>query len=63
MSFLFPAAAAELALNLKLSVPVARMWQRWVKRSSKAVVILAWPNTVAHPLKLGFVVITTLVRS
>jgi len=36
-SFFF-LAAAELALNLKLTFPVSRMWQRWVRRSSKAVV-------------------------
>ena len=56
-------AAAELALKRKLSLPVSRMWQRWVRRSSKAVVILASPKTVAHSLKLRFVVIITLVRS
>ena len=62
-SFLFRAAAAELALKRKLSFPVSKMWQRWVRRSSRAVVILASPKTVAHSLKLRFVVITTLVRS
>lgn len=49
---LFYAAAAELALKRKLSFPVSRIWQRWVRRSSKAVVILASPKTVAHSLKL-----------
>ena len=62
-SFVFRAAAAVLAFNLKLSFPVSRMWQRWVRRSSSAVVILASPKTVAHSLKLRFVVMTTLVRS
>jgi hypothetical protein len=38
------------------------MWQGWVKRSSKAVVILASPSTIARLLKLRFVVITTLAR-
>src|SRR5271166_6097419 len=36
--------AAALALNRKLSLPVSRMWQWWVSRSSSAVVILASPN-------------------
>ena len=61
-SFFF-LAAAELALNLKLSLPVSKMWQRWVRRSSKAVVILASPKTLDHSLKLRLVVMTTLVRS
>ena len=61
--FLFRAAAAELALKRKLSFPVSKMWQRWVRRSSRAVVILASPKTVAHSLKLRLVVITTLMRS
>ncbi len=56
-------AAAQLALHLKLSFPVSRMWQRWVRRSSKAVVILASPTTLAHLLKLRLMVMTTLVRS
>ena len=63
ISYFFVAAAAELALNRKLSLPVSRMWQRWVRRSSKAVVIFASPKTVAHSLKLRLVVMTTLVRS
>ena len=62
-SFFFRAVAAELALKRKLSFPVSKMWQRWVRRSSKAVVILASPKTVAHSLKLRVVVMTTLVRS
>ena len=45
--------AAALALNLKLSFPVSRMWQWWVSLSSRAVVILASPNTLAHSLKLA----------
>ncbi len=66
VSFFFLAsdAAAELAFKRKLSLPVSRMWQRWVRQSSKAVVILAslpgsvclhareGPKTVAHSLKL-----------
>ena len=50
-------------LNRKLSFPVSRMWQRWARRSSSAVVILASPNTVAHSPKLRLVVMMTLVRS
>ena len=46
MASFFFLAAAELALNLNLSFPVSRMWQRWVGRSSNAVVILASLNTV-----------------
>ena len=34
-------------LKWKLSLPVSRMWQRWVRRSRSAVVILASPNTDA----------------
>ena len=55
--------SAELFLNLKLSFPVSRIWQWWVSRSSKAVVILVSPKTLPHSLKLRFVVMTTLVRS
>ena len=44
-------------------MPVSRIWQWCVSRSSSAVVILASPKTLAHSLKLRFVVITTLVRS
>jgi hypothetical protein len=39
-----PFAMALLALKRKLSFPVSRMWQWCVRRSSKAVVILASPN-------------------
>ena len=53
----------ELALKRKLSFPVSRMWQWWVRRSRSAVVILASPNTPAHSLKLRLVVMTTLVCS
>ena len=38
-SFAGLAAFAELFLKRKLSFPVSRMWQRWVRRSSRAVVI------------------------
>ena len=61
--FLAVDAAAELAMKRKRSMPVSRMWQRWVRRSSNVVVILASPNTAAHLLNLGLVVITMLVRS
>ena len=50
-SFFFLSAAAVLALKRKLSLPVSRMWQRWVSRSSKAVVILGSPKTVARPFR------------
>ena len=63
MVSLFVLATAELVLKRKLSFPVSRMWQRCVRRSSKAVVILASPKTVAHSLKLRLVGMTTLVRS
>ena len=63
VSFFFRAAAAELAFKRKLSFPVSRMWQRWVRRSSKAVVVFASPKTEAHSLTLRLVVMTTLVRS
>ena len=59
-SFVFRAAAAELALKRKLSFPVSKMWHRWVRRSSSAVAILASPNTVAHSLKLRLVVMRCL---
>ena len=62
MALLF-LGSAELLLNRKLSLPVSRMWQWCVSRSSRAVVILASPNTPPHSLKLRLVVITTLVRS
>ena len=61
--FLAAVAAAELALKRKLLFPVSRTWQRWVSRSSSAVVILASPNTVAHSLKLKLVVMTTQLRA
>ncbi len=32
---------------------ISKMWQRWVRRSSNAVVIFASPKTVAHSLKLN----------
>ncbi|QXX74328.1 hypothetical protein MHY1_01139 [Methylovirgula sp. HY1] len=62
-SFFALAACAELFLNRKLSFPVSRMWQWWVRRSSNAVVILGSPKTLAHSLKLRLVVMITLVRS
>ncbi len=51
------------AIFTRAPLPVARMWQRWVSRSSRAVVILGSPKTDAHSLKLRLVVMTTLVRS
>ena len=42
--FSFAGFFAELFLKRKLSFPVSRMWQRWVRRSSRAVVIFASPN-------------------
>jgi hypothetical protein len=62
-SFRFWVFCAELFLKRKLSLPVSRMWQWCVRRSSKAVVILASPKTLDHSLKLRLVVMTTLVRS
>ncbi len=62
LSFLIFGLVA-LSLKRKLSLPVLMMWQRWVRRSSKAVIILASPNTPAHSLKLRLVVMMTLVRS
>ena len=50
--FVVLVSCAELFLNRKLSFPVSRMWQWWVRRSSSAVVILASPKTLAHSLKL-----------
>jgi len=42
--------AAELLRNRQESLPVSRMWQWCVMRSSSAVVILASPNTCrVHP--------------
>ena len=62
-SFAGLAAFAELLLKRKLSFPVSRMWQRWVRRSSRAVVIFGSPNTVAHSPKLRLVVMMMLARS
>lgn len=45
-------AISELALKRWLSLLVSRMWQRWVRRLSRAVVMCASPNTAAHSLKL-----------
>jgi hypothetical protein len=61
-SFLFLGAAA-LARKRKLSFPVSRMWQWWVSRSRRAVVILASPNTPPHSLNDRLVVMMTLVCS
>ena len=62
-SFVGLAALDKLFLKRKLSFPVSRIWQRWVSRSSSAVVIFGSPNTVAHSPKLRLVVMMTLVRS
>jgi hypothetical protein len=45
-----------LSLKRKLSLPVSMIWQWWARRSSRAVVILASPNTAAHSLKLRLAV-------
>jgi len=45
------------------SLPVSTIWQWCVSRSSKAVVIFASPNTLAHSPNVRLVVIITLVRS
>ena len=55
--------AAVLLRRRHESLPVSRMWQWWVMRSSSAVVILASPNTCAHSEKARLVVMTRLVRS
>jgi len=39
-------AVSELALKRKLTLPVSRTRQRWVRRSSNAVVIFASPKTL-----------------
>ena len=62
VSFLF-FAAAEPALARMLSLAASKMRQPWVRRSSKAVVILASPTAIAHSLKLKLVVITAPERS
>ena len=50
-------------LKRQLSLPVSMMSQWWVRRSSRAVVILASPKTEAHSAKARLVVMTTAVRS
>jgi hypothetical protein len=47
------AANPELFLKRKLSFPVPRVWQRWVRRSSRAVVISGSPNDRSGPLRRG----------
>ena len=53
----------ELCRNRQESLPVSMMWQWWVRRSSKAVVILASPNTLDYSANARLVVINTLVCS
>ncbi len=50
-------AVALLCRKRWLSLPVSRMWQWCVRRSSKAVVILASPKTLLHSEKVRLVVI------
>ena len=45
-------ALVLLCLKRCDSLPVSTMWQWCVSRSSKAVVILASPNTLGHSSKL-----------
>lgn len=63
VSFSFRASVSELTLKRMPSLPVSRMWQQWIRRSSNAVVILASPWTVLHSLNLWLVVMTTLFWS
>ena len=58
-----PLASCVLWRNRYDSLPVSMMWQWWVRRSSKAVVSLASPNTLDHLANVRFVVIITLVYS
>jgi hypothetical protein len=46
-------------LKRQLSLPVSTMSQWWVRRSSRAVVILASPNTLGHSPKARLVVTIT----
>jgi len=50
-------------LNRQLSLPVSRMSQWWVSRSSSAVVILASAKTLGHSAKAGLVDRMIEVRS
>ena len=50
-------------LKRQLSLPVSRMSQWWVSRSSSAVVILASPKTLGHSAKARLVDRTIEVRS
>jgi len=45
------AAVELLCLKRHDSLPVSTMWQRWVRRFSSAVVILASPKTLSDPLR------------
>ena len=61
----FASFARVVALFLRqwLSLPVSMISKLWVRRSSKAVVIVGSPNTVAHAKVLWLVVTIRLVRS
>jgi hypothetical protein len=61
----FPSVVLRLVAGLKAEAVIAGFEDVavMVRRSSKAVVILASPNMVAHSLKLRLVVIATLVHS
>src|ERR1700692_1181393 len=50
-------------LNRQLSLPVSTMSQWWVRRSRRAVVILASPNTLGHSPNARLVVTITEVCS
>jgi hypothetical protein len=56
-------AVALLWRKRQESLPVSTMSQWWVRRSSRAVVILASVKTLAHSAKVRLVVIITLVCS
>ena len=58
-----PAPDYERFLKRQLSLPVSMISQWWVRRSSRAVVILGSPKTDGHSPKARLVVMTIEVRS
>ena len=58
-----PAPGYERCLKRQLSLPVSTISQWWVRRSSRAVVILGSPKTDGHSPKARLVVTTIEVRS
>ena len=58
-----PGSGQARRLNRQLSLPVSTMSQWWVRRSRRAVVILASPNTLGHSPNAKFVVTITEVCS